>query len=354
MKVTTWSLQMFRPAPQPSRPFPERVRLDRADGMTPEYARFLYGLVGGDWYWTDRLAWTRPQWADELAVPGTEFWILYRDGVPAGYVQLQPVVQPGGTEVEIRYFGLAAQAIGHGLGGPLLEHGLAAAWSLAERSGLPAVARVWVHTCSLDGPAALANYQARGLVVYAEDVTDQAVPARSPGPWAATTGLPPAGELSPDVVTGRPQQPGSLIQPVSRDQDDVAVVARNRPDRQAAGRQRRHDRAQHPGRLYVMRLVTVPQRRPGVLAGVVAPDHGRPVRAEHHGEQVRARDNLGDVGRALENVGTVEHPHCLLAGRGHRQLAPLLWARPWSCRACTSATQSQPSWADGPTRGSGT
>ena len=321
MKVTTWSLQMFRPAPQPSRPFPERVRLDRADGMTPEYARFLYGLVGGDWYWTDRLAWTRPQWADELAVPGTEFWILYRDGVPAGYVQLQPAVQPGGTEVEIRYFGLAPQAIGHGLGGPLLEHGLAAAWSLAERSGLPAVARVWVHTCSLDGPAALANYQARGLVVYAEDVTDQAVPARSPGPWAATTGLPPAGELPPDVVTGRPQQPGSLIQPVGRDQDDVAVVARNRPDRQAAGRQRGHDRAQHPGRLHVMRLVTVPQRRPGLLAGVVAPDHGGPVRAEHHGEGVSPWNDLSDVCRTIKNVRPLEHPQRLMAGHGHRRIA---------------------------------
>lgn len=26
--------------------------------------------------------------------------------------------------------------------------------------------RVWVHTCTLDGPHALANYRARGLTVY--------------------------------------------------------------------------------------------------------------------------------------------------------------------------------------------
>jgi GNAT superfamily N-acetyltransferase len=188
MQVTTWSLQMLLPPSQRPRPWPDGVRLDRATGITPEYARFLYGLVGGDWYWTDRLAWTRPQWAEELAVPGTEFWIAYRDGVPLGYVQLQPAVQPGGTHVEIRYFGLAQQAIGHGLGGRLLEHGIAAAWSLPERAGLPPATRVWVHTCSLDGPAARANYQARGLVIYAEDTTDQTVPARSPGAWAATTG----------------------------------------------------------------------------------------------------------------------------------------------------------------------
>ncbi len=190
MKVTTWSLQMLRPALPPPRPFPEDVRLDRATGIAPEYARFLYGLVGGDWYWTDRLPWTRQQWADELAVPGTEFWIIYREGVPMGYVQLQPVAQSDGTQVEIRYFGLAQQAIGRGLGGPLLEHGIAAAWSLPERSGLPPTTRVWVHTCTLDGPAALANYQARGLVVYAEETTEEIVPAHSPGPWSATTGAP--------------------------------------------------------------------------------------------------------------------------------------------------------------------
>ena len=190
MKVTTWSLQMLRPALQPPRPFPEDVRLDLATGIAPEYARFLYGLVGGDWYWTDRLPWTRQQWADELAVPGTEFWIIYREGVPMGYVQLQPVAQSDGTQVEIRYLGLAQQAIGCGLGGRLLEHGIAAAWSLPGRSGLPPTARVWVHTCTLDGPAALANYQARGLVVYAEEITEEIVPAHSPGPWSATTGAP--------------------------------------------------------------------------------------------------------------------------------------------------------------------
>jgi GNAT superfamily N-acetyltransferase len=188
VKVTTWSLQTLRPPAQPPRPFPEGVRLDRAAGITPEYARFLYGLVGGDWFWTDQLAWTRQRWADDLAVPGTEFWIAYGAGVPLGYVQLQPAAAPDGTHVEIRYFGLAGPAIGRGLGGPLLEHAIAAAWSLPQRSGLPPAARVWLHTCSLDGPAALANYQARGMTVYAEETTEESLPARTPGAWAATTG----------------------------------------------------------------------------------------------------------------------------------------------------------------------
>jgi GNAT superfamily N-acetyltransferase len=188
MKVTTWSLQMLSPAGQPPRPFPGDVRLDHAAAVSPEYARFLYGLVGGDWYWVDRLTWTRQQWADDLGVPGTECWILYGEGVPLGYAQLQPAAAADGTHVEIRYFGLAAPAIGRGLGGRLLEHVIAAAWTLPQRSGLPPAARVWVHTCSLDGPAALGNYQARGMTVFAEETTEEPYPARTPGTWTATGG----------------------------------------------------------------------------------------------------------------------------------------------------------------------
>ncbi|WP_298129164.1 GNAT family N-acetyltransferase [Micropruina sp.] len=188
MRVTTWSLQMLQPAAGAPRPLPEGVRLERADGITPEYARFLYALVGGNWYWLDRLRWSREQWAEELAIPGREFWVLYGDGVPLGYVHLHPVVEPDGTHVEIRYFGLAQPGLGRRLGGLLLEHGIAAAWSIPERSELPAVVRVWVHTCTLDGPAALTNYQARGLEVFATEQTEEELPETAPGPWVASGG----------------------------------------------------------------------------------------------------------------------------------------------------------------------
>ncbi len=191
MRVTTWSLQMVQPSPDVPRPWPEGVRFERADGITPEYARFLYALVGGNWNWNDRLGWARQQWLDELSVPGTEFWILYGEGVPLGYVQLQPVVESHGSQVEIRYFGLAEYALGRRLGGPMLEHGIAAAWSLPARHGLPPAARVWVHTCTLDGPAALTNYQARGLVLFQTHETEEDVPDTPVGSWVATGG--PAG-----------------------------------------------------------------------------------------------------------------------------------------------------------------
>lgn len=211
MRVTTTTLEMLAPPALPARPLPDDVRLERADGITPEYARFLYGLVGGPWHWTDRLGWSRQQWLDDLAVPGSEVWVLTGEGVPLGYVQLQPqpLVQTGADasghagadapghasadtpvapQVEVRYFGLAEQAIGRGLGGRLLEHAVAAAWSLPQRAGLAPAARVWVHTCSLDGPAALANYQARGFVVCGTEVAEQTVAEQPLGAWASTGG----------------------------------------------------------------------------------------------------------------------------------------------------------------------
>jgi GNAT superfamily N-acetyltransferase len=61
--------------------------------------------------------------------------------------------------VEIAYFGLLPAFIGRGLGGALLTNAIEEAWQMSPE-------RVWVHTCTLDHPSALANYQARGMEVY--------------------------------------------------------------------------------------------------------------------------------------------------------------------------------------------
>ena len=71
---------------------------------------------------------------------------------PLGYVHLQPQPAEDGTEVEMRYFGLGEAAIGRGLGGPLLEHGIRATWTLHERTSIAAVSQVWVHTCTPTDP----------------------------------------------------------------------------------------------------------------------------------------------------------------------------------------------------------
>lgn len=192
MRVVTTTLEMLTPSLDPPREWPDGIRLELVTPMTPEYARFLYGLVGGAWFWVDRLSWTRDQWAAEIGVPGTEFHVLYGGGLPLGFVQLQPLAHADAdgerTEVEIRYFGLAENAIGQRLGGVLLEQALEAAWAIGRRAGLSPVTRVWVHTCTLDGPRALANYQARGLVPCHVEETDEQIPEEALGAWASTGG----------------------------------------------------------------------------------------------------------------------------------------------------------------------
>ena len=67
---------------------------------------------------------------------------------------------PGDGSVEIVYFGLAPAFIGKGFGGYLLSCALKAAWAI------PGAKRVWLHTCTLDHPNAIKNYEARGLTMY--------------------------------------------------------------------------------------------------------------------------------------------------------------------------------------------
>jgi GNAT superfamily N-acetyltransferase len=86
-------------------------------------------------------------------------------------------------DVEIVHFGLLPRFIGQRLGGYLLSAGVQYAWEQGAR-------RVWVHTCSLDGPNAMANYRARGFGVYEEKLGWEDLPEVSPGPWPGA-GLPP-------------------------------------------------------------------------------------------------------------------------------------------------------------------
>lgn len=173
MEITTWYLEQTDPAAiRPSAAPGEPVAITRAEVPSPEFNRFLYTTVGGDWQWTDRLGWDRQRWLDLLAQPGYETWVAYVRGTPAGYAELDGT-KPG--EVELAYFGLLPGFTGRGIGGHLLTVALRRAWDLPERwPGAEPTRRVWVHTCTLDGqPAALANYQRRGLAIYRTETRDQ-------------------------------------------------------------------------------------------------------------------------------------------------------------------------------------
>jgi GNAT superfamily N-acetyltransferase len=127
---------------------------------TVRWYRYLYGSTGGPWQWTDRTRLSDEDLAAIIGDPDVSVHVLYRDGVPVGYIELdrRPAEQPPGS-IEVAYFGLFPEALGQKLGPYLLSWGIHRAWDLGPR-------RVWVHTCSLDHPAALPLYQRLGFTIF--------------------------------------------------------------------------------------------------------------------------------------------------------------------------------------------
>ena len=151
---------------------PDQLRPKRTDAhfqvreVTQRDWRFnrdLYFGVGQQWDWIDKRPWTDDQWKEYATAP--ELWTFagYFEDALAGYYELRRDNEGG---MEIAYFGLLPEFTGRGLGGALLTSAIEEAWRMS-----PKPARVWVHTCNHDHPQALANYQARGMVVYKVEET---------------------------------------------------------------------------------------------------------------------------------------------------------------------------------------
>lgn len=159
IEVTVWDLGMdAAPVEAVGAPPPGVVVLE-ATTPAPELSEFFYRQVGGDWFWVDRLDWSADRWSAWVDDPGHRLLSCWLDGAPAGYVELRVA---GDGPVEIAYFGLLRRAHGRGLGRWFLGRAIERAW--VE----PGTTSVWLHTCSLDGPAALPNYRARGFEVTGE------------------------------------------------------------------------------------------------------------------------------------------------------------------------------------------
>jgi len=123
---------------------------------TVSFYRYLYDTVGEPWHWTERRILDDAALAEIIGDPLVEVNVLWADGVPAGYAELDRRV---GGEIELAYFGLIPEFTGRGLGSWLLDWATRHAWRDRPR-------RLWVHTCDLDDPRALPIYQRAGFQVY--------------------------------------------------------------------------------------------------------------------------------------------------------------------------------------------
>lgn len=163
--VTVVSLEMTDPQELIDAPAPDGAGLREVTDPRPDLSESFYRSVGEPYFWVDRLDWSAEQWRAWVDRPGYRLLVCTRDSEPAGYAELD---QHEG-DVEIAYFGLLPGQEGRGLGSWWLARTLESAWAL------PGARRVWVHTCDLDHPAALATYRNRGMREF-----DRAVEWRMP------------------------------------------------------------------------------------------------------------------------------------------------------------------------------
>jgi GNAT superfamily N-acetyltransferase len=146
--ITYLELPADAPLLAPSHPAPEGFATREVHD--PAVNRDMYRRVGADYQWVDRLPWSEERWAAYAA--RVETHVVELGGRPAGYYEIEADTVDSS---KIALFGLLEEYHGIGLGGHALTAALARARELRPR--------VWLTTCTLDGPHALPNYRARGM-----------------------------------------------------------------------------------------------------------------------------------------------------------------------------------------------
>ncbi len=138
-------------------PCVNEVEIKREEKPSLEFYRFLYDGVGRNYTWTARKLMRDEDLAAIMHDDAVEITVLYIEGKPAGFVELDCRKAP---EVEISMFGIFPEHHGKRLGPWLLN------WAIAHAWGHKKPKRLWLHTCTLDHHKALAMYERAGFVRY--------------------------------------------------------------------------------------------------------------------------------------------------------------------------------------------
>lgn len=131
-----------------------KLALMRAVDIPLHFYRYIYEQVGKPHHWLMRRSLDDAALAAVIHSPDTEIEILYVNGAPAGFYELDLSRQP--EKVEIRYFGLVPEFQGRGLSKFFLSSAIFAAWAHDP-------VKVTINTNTLDSPRALILYQQLGF-----------------------------------------------------------------------------------------------------------------------------------------------------------------------------------------------
>ena len=153
-------LEMTAPPPARDGPAPDGLALEPVPAPRPEAYRDLFRRVGADWLWQSRLVLDDAALGAILGDPGVEVSVLRRAGEDAGMLELD--FREAGA-CEIAFFGVVTALQGTGAARWMMARALVMAWARPIR-------RLWVHTCTLDHPAAPRFYRRSGFAVTHQEV----------------------------------------------------------------------------------------------------------------------------------------------------------------------------------------
>jgi len=142
------------PAHHVPMPSGHRLALMAARDIPAHFYRYLYEQVGKPHHWAMRRHLDDAELAAQVNAETVQIEVLYCEGVPAGFFELELSQLP--DAVEILYFGLVPEFQGRGLSRFFLSSAILAAWAHE-----PEV--VTIHTNTLDSPRALQLYQKLGF-----------------------------------------------------------------------------------------------------------------------------------------------------------------------------------------------
>ena len=151
--MTVTFLRMERPPGVAAPPLPSNTSLVRLAHPTVPFYRYLYDTVGASYLWWLRRALPSSALAGILDDPAVSVHVLYRDGEPAGFFELDGRARP---DVNLSYFGLMPQAVGSGFGRAFLRAAVDEAFVTSTRG-------ITVNTCTADHPRALPTYLRTGF-----------------------------------------------------------------------------------------------------------------------------------------------------------------------------------------------
>ena len=156
----------------PPQPVAPRLALMKVEAIPLHFYRYLYATIGHDWLWVERLDMDDDALAEKVQREGIEISVLYANGAPAGYFELDLA---GGKTIDLVYFGLVPDWTGRKIGPWFLGCAVMEAFSAGAE-------RLTINTCTLDHPGALRLYQRIGFQPVRRETKSLAIPAAMPLP----------------------------------------------------------------------------------------------------------------------------------------------------------------------------